>query len=52
MINKAKPNIIYTLNISVVLPAFFKSKKDKDSAYMVNIVRGIAMSPYHRPYNP
>ena len=46
MINKIKPNIIDTLNNSVVFPAFFISVKDSDSAYIVNIVKGMANNPY------
>jgi len=52
MINNIKPNIIDNLNISVVLPTFFKSKKERDRAYRVNIAKGIAKNPYKILYKP
>ena len=46
MINKINPNIIDNLNISVVLPTFLKSKKDRDNEYRLNSIKGIAINPY------
>ena len=45
IINKIKPKIIDNLNISVVFPTFFKSIKEIDRAYSVNIAKGMANNP-------
>jgi len=52
IINNIKPKIIDTLNISVVLPTFFKSKKERDREYNVNRTKGMAINPYQRLYKP
>ena len=47
MMNNNKPMIIDTLNISVVLPTFFKSKSERESVYVVKRTKKIVINPYH-----